>query len=181
MNLIDFCKYPPNEVVAANSILNYTNLDFSIDVWPQKNFSGNDSIYNDITILKHICDNIIDIHVTPQNSTYCLLSKAGDYYNTLDDSKYKLCIEYVINSGYYLYLFKRPRLLYNGALLDSYVDKYKNHQKYVKDLVLDNNNYYPKNIIKYNDKLILLLWILKYQNILPKVLINHTITPFVYT
>ena len=173
MNLIDFCKFPPKEITSDN-IFNYTNLDFSSELWP---FTGacSSHFYGNSTIIKHICDNIIDIHAAPINSGFCLVTKITYFM-----ANGKTSLKYTIDSGYYLYKHTRSSFI-DVRLLKKYKKTYGDHQKYIKELVIDNPNYYPKNIIKYNYMLILLLWTLKYQKKVANVLFRHKIIPFVYT
>ena len=185
MDLIDFCKHPPKKITRDN-IFDYTNLDFSSKLWPFANTPN--CIYRDTQIVNHICDNIIDINVIPTDSQYCLLSKVGEmshieYLEMIDSyilENIKINIKCVINSGYCLYNYKQPDFcaIY---LIKKKQTKYANKQQHIKNLVIDNPNYFPKNIIKYNHLLVPLLWALKYQKIFPKVLIQHKIIPFVYT
>lgn len=143
MDLIDFCKFPPKEITPDN-IFDYTNLDFSSELWPR----GRSSLYTNQKMVKHICDHVIDIHAVPKGAAWCLFVKVDDIQENA---------ECVINSGYYL-----DKVSVVTVSVAKYA-KYENHQKYIKELVIDNPNYYPKNIIKYNYMLILLLWIMKYQ------------------
>ena len=174
MDLIDFCKFPPEKITADN-IFNYTNLDFSSSLWPIAGFK----FYEDPRIIKYICDNITDIHAIPKNSDCCLISKILYIFRTNN----KVNLEYVINSGYYLHKCTplSSSFIRDKLLLSTYKNKYMERQQYIKEVVIDDQNYYPKNIIKYNYILVLLLWIMKYQNVISNVLIKHKIIPFVYT
>lgn len=208
MNLIDFCKCPPKEITKDN-ILNYTNLDFSSTLWPKAgDYRSKNNMYVYPHIIKHICNNIIDIHTKPMNSDYCLISKAAYtahtvYYSNNDKANIGTIIEtnveHIINSGYYLPKYEKPITMDNKDVLpiNKFIKKYSGHQQYVRNLWIPNyesnntiNSYYPKNIIKYNYILILLLLIMKYKpNVLvkggiprlPNILIKHKIMLFIYS
>lgn len=171
---INFCKHPPKEITAGN-VFNYTNLDFTSDLWP---ITGHE-FYDNPHVIKHICNNVIDIHAKPKKSSCCLISKIL----CVDRTSVKVNLEYVINSGYYLrkYISLAFVAVNNKPLIWQYRNKYMGHQQYIKELVIGNPNYYPKNIINYNYMLVILLWLMKYQKMVPNVLVKHKIIPFVYS
>jgi hypothetical protein len=179
MDLIDFCTNPPNKI-SKNNILQYTNIDFSNSIMP--GVYGFPDFYDDDTI-KHLTNHIIDIYAYPFGQSYSMLFKVLLINNKSKDIKgiYEINnnIIYIINNRYYLYNCTLEEYYY--LIKSPELHKYANYQKYVKSLVIDNNKYFPKNIVKYGDLLLPLLYIIKHQKILPKVLINHKIIPYIYS
>jgi len=193
-NQIDFSINPPfihkgnnfpslkyNHRWFRDNITNYKNIDFGITVWPY----SNNSIYNDQYILKHLCNNIIDINKSQHLndiSKYDIFCKVYEHNKiNIRENFMKNCekLTYIINSGYYIY-FAKDRLLCDFDYKN--IKKYYNHiiklQKYLYNIF---NIYKFKNTIKYYDKIYLILWLMKYQKILPNVLLKYKILLFIYT
>lgn len=182
MELIDFCKHPP-ECVTIKNVFNYTNFDFTHKAWPINNYYTNsdpetsDSIYINIHSIKHICNNIINIYASNELSFNLFLRACWSIGNIVLTKS----AQYIIDNKYYLHSGEHN--CYNGLIIDfsKTLIQYANQQQYIKSLVIDNPNYFPKNIIKHNDMLCILMWTFKYQKIFPKLLFKHKIIPSVYS
>ena len=179
MSLIDFCVANPS-INNRDNILKYTNIDFNFGYWPGANCRTGKLIYDDLTVIKHLMKHAVNIYNFSYNHQYTIFFKCfwlNDWH--ISDSTI-----YMINKGYYLYNVNKEE---EKSIVQFKLYKYAEQQKYIKDLKFDKN-YYPKNVIKYQYMLVLLMWIIKYHKIsskhglhLPTVIIKHIIIPLIYS
>ena len=163
-----------------NNIINYKNIDFGITVWPY----SNNTVYNDYYVIKHICDNIIDINASQypndvsEYDIFCKVYEHKKLNNPCDFNRNSNLLSYIINSGYYI-KFSKKRFLceYDYCHLKIQCGHVIKLQKYLNSIF---NIYTFRNTIKYYNKIYLLLWLMKYQRKIPNVLLKYKIMLFVY-
>ena len=136
--MIDYEKFPI-DVTCENkaNILNYYNIDIHKGKWE----SASDNIYTDPTMMKHICENMIDIHDYPCSDN----SDNSDirYCSSLSHRNNK-CISCGHNKNKCI---KRRYTCYNimEKVVASITDFTQGLDKfYIINMVLDNG-FYPTN------------------------------------
>jgi len=171
--MLDFVKLQPfkyyycfdvNHNNVEKTIVKYTNIDFSLTVWP----NANSLIYNNINFIQHMVNNMIDLNKFEGTTTnpYTIFNKAAKYY------KSGLCI---IDGGYKL-SFQDIYNIPNRSDKDLY-KKYYKIQNYLRSIYGDNKYF---NTVKYYDKMFYCLLIMKHQKIIPKCVFKFKIIPFIY-
>ena len=179
----NFPSYTYDYTWFRHNISNYKNINFESTIWPY----SNNLMYGDYDILKYMCDNIIDINASqhPNNiSKYDLFCKVHEHHKMINENyfmsaKKDIILAYIINSGYYIKLSK-SRFLCKTDYTDikSCYGKVIRLQQWLHNLT---GTYTFRNTIKYYNKIHLLLWLMKYQKIIPNVLIKHKILVSVYS
>ena len=155
------------------TILKCKNIAFDHIDW----FGDDRSAYNNVDLMFHLIDNIVDIDVTDRGSVLCFtfFTKIIRYTNNLAIIHHLLntrCIQH----SYFGQLGNYQRQVRCVCCQNKHFDKLVN---YLDSVSLSKfKGYY--NLEKYYDMLYIMLLVMKAQRRLPTAIIKHLIIPFIY-
>ena len=174
--MLDFRRtFTEGHVMVNNdipTIMQCKDIDFGHVDWQKFN---NKQVYNNVTPMSHIIDNILDANAHDNNDVgrYTFIGKILSYSNN------SLVIEYVYNNiGINMETFKRNSLEFRIVTTTFY----KQSNQLVKYLTSVSLGKFPKyyNIVKYYDMIYTMLLVTKIQKIVHNAIIKHLIIPFIY-
>lgn len=154
-----------NEDWFVKNITKYSNIDFCLVTWPN---AGN-KMYSNKKIITHICENIIDVNVKEKdlNNNGCTL-----FQKIWTCNVNKQIVHKIINIGADITNFDIMSYYYKSSKLYNKILQIQQLQLYLKKI---NPHYVYKNTSLNLELIVLLLWILKYQKMMPNVVFKNKI------